>query len=352
MTSKDIRIEIDDHEAIHAGACHVIAEAGANHNNSVDRAILMARKAADAGAWGIKFQLYKAETLTVPASPKYWTDTIGSETQYEAFKLSDHLPYEAWIEVAEACRELGIVFFATPFDLNAIEALEALDVAIYKLASADITHRRLIEAISRTGKPLFMSTGASTADEIERAIEWFGGGPEKLVVLVCTLTYPTPDEDANFARIDEFRRRFDPFLIGSSDHTLGPAGASMTAALGGVCIEKHFTLDPRAGEVPDHAMSVTPDELSEMVDAANRGAILRGSSSVDVAESEMPARELARRSVVSTVEILKGARITDSDIDFRRPGTGIPPYEADRVVGAIATQDIPANVTLTDEMIQ
>ena len=156
----------------------------------------MCRRAAQAGAWAIKFQLYKADELAVPGSPKYWSDEIGTNSQYEAFQLSDHLDYSAYAEVAAACRELGIVFFATPFDLRAIEALEEIGVPLYKVASGDITDRPLLDAVAKTGKPLLLSTGAATLEEIRRAIEWTGLGPDRLVPLVCTLTYPTPDEDA------------------------------------------------------------------------------------------------------------------------------------------------------------
>ena len=179
-TTESTRIEVAGASAIEAGQCRVIAEAGANHNNSVDKAIAMSKAAADAGAWAIKFQLYRAGTLTVPDSPKYWDDPFGTATQYEAFKLSDKLDYSAWRDVAEACREFGILFFATPFDLPAVEALEAIDVPIYKLASADITHRVLIEALADTGKPLLMSdsvlrtrtTNARTQNICRWTINW------------------------------------------------------------------------------------------------------------------------------------------------------------------------------------
>src|SRR3712207_1811236 len=126
------------------------SEAGANHNNSVERAIEMSRRAAAAGAWGIKFQLYKADSISVPESPKYWTDPFGTASQHEAFQLSDKLDYPRYAEIADACRDLGIVFFATPFDLAAVDALESMWCPLYKIASADITHRPLLEAVAAT----------------------------------------------------------------------------------------------------------------------------------------------------------------------------------------------------------
>jgi N,N'-diacetyllegionaminate synthase len=328
-----VEIEVEGYESLREGTCQVIAEAGANHNNSVERAIEMSQKAADAGAWGIKFQLYKADTISVPESPKYWSDDIGTRSQYEAFKLSDKLDYASYGEIAAACRDLGIVFFATPFDLPAVDALEAIGTPIYKIASADITHRPLLEAVAATGKPVMIATGAAEAEEIEAAIEWTGLGPDKLVLLVCTLTYPTPDVDANFARLDEFRRRFAPYLSGTSDHTLGVAGGWMTGALGGICIEKHYTIDKKLGDVPDHAMSVDAPELAELVEAARRGALLRGESWIGVRDSERPARENARRSIVLERDVDAGAPLAPGDLGYKRPGTGIPPFESAAVVG-------------------
>jgi sialic acid synthase SpsE len=344
-----VQIEVAGHEPLRAGACRVIAEAGANHNNSVERAIEMARAAAAAGAWAIKFQLYKADSLTIPDSPKYWTDPFGTSTQYEAFQLSDKLGYDAWGPVADACRELGIAFFATPFDLPALEALERVDVPLYKIASADITHRPLLEAVAATDRPVLLATGASTVEEIRDAIEWMGLGPERLALLACTLTYPTPDPDGHFARLDSFRREFDPYLIGFSDHTRGVAGAWMTAALGGVCIEKHYTIDKRLPDVPDHAMSVEPGELAEMVAACDRASILRGDEWIGVRPSEEPARANARRSIVLERDVEAGATLTAEDLGFKRPGTGIAPSELAAVLGRRLLQARPRGSLLTRE---
>ena len=193
-------------ELITHGPCRVIAEAGANHNNSVDRAIEMARRAEEAGAWA-QVQLYKADTISVPASPKYWTDDwhrqavrgIRALRQARLPRVRRH---------RRRLRELGIVFFATPFDLAAVDALEGW-VPLYKIASADITHSRCWRPWPPPASRL-LSTGAATVEEVHQAIEWMGLGPDKLVLLVCTLTYPTPDEDANFARIPAFARASRP----------------------------------------------------------------------------------------------------------------------------------------------
>ena len=343
----ETRVNVSGLGSLVDGKCRVIAEAGANHNNSVERAIEMARRAADSGAWAVKYQLYKAESLSVENSPKYWSDDIGTQSQYEAFKKSDKLDYGDYAEVAAACREFGIGFFATPFDAPAVEALESMDVALYKVASGDITHKDLLMQISETGKPVLLSTGAATADEIERAVEWLGADPARIVILACTLTYPTPDIDADFSRITLFRHRFDPFLIGFSDHTLGIEGGFMTAALGGCCIEKHYTLDKKLGEVPDHTMSVDPDELRRMVLACDRASLLRGQPEIRVRDSEQPARDLARRSLTASRDIAAGVELDGTMLLARRPGTGIAPFDLENVVGRRAAHDIEAGAVLS-----
>ena len=345
-----VEVLVEGAPPITHGACRVIAEAGANHNTSVETAIEMARRAKEAGAWGVKYQLYKADTISVPRSPKYWTDAIGTSSQYEAFKLSDKLDYMAYGEIAAACRDMDIVFFATPFDLDAVEALEEVQVPIYKIASGDLTFRPLIDAVAATGKPVLLSTGAATREEIEQAIEWSGLGPDRLVPLVCTLAYPTADEDAHFARIPAFADAFAPYLIGMSDHTLGPAGAWMTAALGGVCIEKHYTLDKTLPDIPDHRISVEPDELAEMVRACDRAALMRGESWIGVRAAEEPARANARRSIVIERPLTAGEVVRREDLGFKRPGTGLSPAEVDRLVGRCAARDLERGtiVALTD----
>lgn len=321
------KIEIDGYKPLERGFCRVIAEAGVNHNNSIERAIELVKQASFAGAWAIKFQLYKAETLAIKKSPKYWNDKLNSSSQYESFSQSDHLNYDQFREISDECERRGIIFFATPFDLPAIAALEDIDAPLYKVASGDITYKSLLLEIGKTGKPVLLSTGASSFDEVERAIDWLGGNPALICPLVCTLTYPTPDLDANFARLERFRSELPEFLIGFSDHTLGPEGGWMVSALGGVCIEKHFTTDKTLGLVPDHAISVDPAELADLVHACNRGAAMRGRSDIDFAISENDARQNARRSLVTIGAIEKDTYFSTDLVTAKRPGGGIEPWQ-------------------------
>ena len=348
----DTTVEVEGTAALRNGACQVIAEAGANHNNSVERAIEMSRRAAEAGAWAIKFQLYKADTISVPTSPKYWNDPFGTATQHEAFALSDKLAYSDYGHIADACRDLGIAFFATPFDLPGgrrarVDAVLALQDRQRRhhppgAAGGGGGHQQAGPAVHRRGH----GRGGRPA------IEWMGIGPDRLVLLVCTLTYPTPDDDGHFARIPSFRERFSPYLIGMSDHTLGAAGAWMTAALGGVCIEKHYTIDKKLPDVPDHAMSVDPGELTEMVQACHRASVLRGDATIGVRDSELPARANARRSIVLERDVAAGVPLTAADLGFKRPGTGIPPFDTARVLGARLREDRPRGTILVPEHLE
>jgi sialic acid synthase SpsE len=237
------------------------------------------------------------------------------------------LNYDQFREISDECERRGIIFFATPFDLPAIAALEDIDAPLYKVASGDITYKSLLLEIGKTGKPVLLSTGASSFDEVERAIDWLGGNPALICTLVCTLTYPTPDLDANFARLERFRSELPEFLIGFSDHTLGPEGGWMVSALGGVCIEKHFTTDKTLGLVPDHAISVDPAELADLVHACNRGAAMRGRSDIDFAISENDARQNARRSLVTIGAIEKDTYFSTDLVTAKRPGGGIEPWQ-------------------------
>jgi sialic acid synthase SpsE len=320
---------------LEAGRCRVIAEAGVNHNNSLERALELVRQAKLAGAWGVKFQLYKAGSLVQARAPKYWSDAFDTATQFETFSRSDHLDYRDYAVVADEAKRLGIVFFATPFDSEALVVLEELGVPLHKVASGDITNEPLLRELATTRKPILLSTGASSLQEIHRAVGWLGGDAARIVLLACTLTYPTPDVDANFARIATLQEQFSPMLVGVSDHTLGTDGAWMAGALGAVCIEKHYTLDKSLPDSPDHAMGVDPTELAELVAHSERASVLRGSSWIGLRESELPARVGARRSLVAARALPLGHVIGAADLVAKRPAGGLEPFELERVLGSV-----------------
>lgn len=325
----------------------VVAEAGQCMNGSVATAIDMAKEARRAGAWGYKVQLLKPETIARAGADKYWTDSFGTADQREAFTKAGLVDYGAWREVKSWCDDIGIEFLATPFDLEAVTVLAGMGCQYVKIASGDITYRQLLEAIADTDMEVFMSCGATDISEIDRALRWLRG--TSVTLLACTLAYPTPADCAHVARISTLARQFGR-PVGYSDHTSFPETGMCAAALGSVLNEVHYTLDNRGRDVPDHAMAVNPQRLAEYVAASELGARLRGDSLILPTPEEEPARLGARRSIVMARDVPAGVVLHVDDFAFLRPGDGLPPHLAYRLVGARTVRRLPEGhvVHLTD----
>lgn len=324
----------------------IIAEAGVNHNQQPELALGLVRAAAEAGADAIKFQNYSAGRLAIKNSPVYW-DVPGAEkvdTQYELFSKLDGLPLEAYWDMMKLAQELGIEMFSSPFSEEDADFLAELDVPAYKIASPDITHHPLLRHVARKGKPVILSTGISTLGEIEEAIQVIEGeGNTQIVLLHCTSTYPTPYTDSNLRMIPTMRTAFPDYPIGLSDHTYGLPAPIAATALGCQAIEKHFTLDKSMPDSPDHKFGVDPIELKAMVDGTKAAWRALGQSAKKPIASELPAMRFMRRSVVSTVEIPAGARLTAEMLACKRPGTGISPKYFDQILGRRTKVAIPAD---------
>lgn len=315
--------------------CHVVAEAGQCHNGSVATALKMVEAASQAGAFGVKFQLLQPDTIARPGAEKYWTDTLGTADQREAFTKAGLIDYGAWREVKDACDAFGVEFLATPFDLPAVEALANLGVRWFKIASGDITYRQLFREVDDTGCQVMVSTGACDLHEIDRALGWLA--PERVTLLACTLAYPTPVESAHLARIDTLAATFKR-PVGYSDHTSSPDVGMCAAALGSVVNEVHFTLDNHAPDVPDHKIAVNPKRLESYVLASQRGAAARGSDRLGPWDLEEPARLGARRSICAARNLGYGHELTLADLAFLRPGDGIAPFDAHKVLSGHLTK--------------
>lgn len=335
----------------------VIAEAGCNHEGDVSTAKRMVREAARAGADAIKFQTYKAEALATRTAPKYWTHVPGApRTQFEFFKQLDSFGRREYALLAEECRRAGILFMSTPWDLASADLLDELGVPAFKIGSADLTHLPLIRHCARTGKPLILSTGASTMDEIETAVEAARGcGNRQVILLHCILSYPTQARDVNLAMIGELQRRFPDIPVGFSDHTIADDHLTIqtaSVAMGARVVEKHFTLNKRAAG-NDHWHSLEPADLRRMV----RNFRLLETALGRAAERkplgcELPARRLARRSLVSLQAIPRGEPIAQGWLTCKRPGTGIPPASLPLIVGKRARRRIPADTVITWAMVE
>ena len=313
----------------------IIAEMSGNHNGSLDRALQIVDAAAEAGAHALKIQTYTADTMTldidsgefaIKDADSLWT----GRTLYGLYQEAA-MPYEWHKPIFDRCRERGVVGFSSPFDATAVDFLEELGVELFKIASAEIVDIPLIRRVARTGKPMIMSTGMATIDEIGEAVEEARAhGCRDIILLKCTSVYPAPVEASNVVTIPEFRRRFGVH-VGFSDHTLG-IGASLAAvAMGASVIEKHFTSTRAEGGV-DAAFSAEPAELKQLVaeSAATRRAL--GQVQLEPAPEEVKSRPF-RRSLYITQDMVTGEIFSAGNLRAIRPGLGLPPKYLEEFLG-------------------
>lgn len=326
----------------------VIAEAGVNHNGSFSLAKQMVEKAKEAGVDYIKFQTFQPEKLVSRFARKaaYQEDATGSgESQLEMLqKLS--LSPEAFAALREFCREKEMGFLSTPFDLESIAFLDTLDMDFWKLPSGEVTNLPYLIQIARTRKPVVMSTGMCTMDEISQALSWLkkeGSGP--VTLLHCNTQYPTPMEDVNLKAMLTLKEQFG-LPVGYSDHTQGIEIPVAAVALGAEVIEKHFTLD-KTMEGPDHKASLNPEELKEMVYEIRNIEKALGSGEKRPSPSEQQNMTAARKSIVAGRHISKGTFFSEENITVKRPGCGISPMHWFEVLGKEAERDFEA-----DELIE
>ena len=325
----------------------IIAEAGVNHNGSLDIAFKLAEAAKKAGADCVKFQTFKAEALVVrhAAQAEYQKRNTVEELQIKMLKKLE-LGYEEFRELKKHCDEIGICFISTPFDRDSISFLEGFDMPFWKIPSGEVTDLPYLMQIGTTGRPVIMSTGMCTMEEIWDAIKALRlAGTEDIRLLHCNTEYPTPYEDVNLNVLKTLRERFG-VEVGYSDHTRGIEVPIAAVALGATVIEKHFTLD-RNMEGPDHKASLEPDELKQMTESIRHIEKALGRSEKEPTESEKKNISVARRSIVAGRKIKKGELLTEENITTKRPGTGISPMLWTQVIGTKAIRDFEE-----DELIE
>jgi len=335
--------------------CLVIAEAGVNHNGSLELAHQLVELAAEAGADVVKFQTFKAEQLASRRAPKaaYQVDQTGGGDQLAMLRQLE-LPLEAFAELAVHCRELGITFLSTPFDLESANALIAMGMNRLKLPSGELTNAPLLRGLAATGMPLIVSTGMASLDEVEQAIGWIAGArrgaghnaplAEVITLLHCTSNYPTPLADVNLRAMGTLAERFG-LPVGYSDHTAGTLVAPLAVALGATVIEKHFTSD-RTLPGPDHQASLEPAQLAQLVTDIRAAEAALGSSQKAPVAAELEVRVAARRSVTLARDLPAGAVLAESDLALQRPGDGIAPMELEHVPGRRLRAALSAGHTL------
>jgi N,N'-diacetyllegionaminate synthase len=320
----------------------IIAEAGVNHNGSVDLAKQLIDVASNSGADAVKFQTFKAENLVSKNTQKaeYQKQTTNaSESQFDMIKKLE-LDVDAHKELITYCQEKNIMFLSTPFDHDSIDLLSSLGLHIFKIPSGEITNLPYLRYIGSLGKQVVLSSGMSNLQEVEDALTILisaGTSKENITVLHANTMYPTPMEDVNLNAMLTIQQEFG-VAIGFSDHTLGIEVDIAAVAMGASIIEKHFTLD-KTMEGPDHETSLEPDELKEMVLAIRNIEKALGNYEKKPTPSESVNMGVVRKSIVANQVINKGDVLSDNNITTKRPGTGISPMEWDKVIGTLAAKN-------------
>ena len=313
----------------------IIAEAGVNHNGSIELAEKLIDVAAEAGADFVKFQTFKAETLVTQTADKAEYQKEITDTDESQFEMINKLELDrkAHEELIDYCKHIDIQFLSTAFDHDSIELLAELNIPLFKIPSGEITNLPYLRHIGKMGKPIIMSTGMSTLDEVRNALNILiesGAEKEQITILHCNTEYPTPMKDVNLKAMLTIKDELG-VNIGYSDHTLGIEVPIASVALGAAVIEKHFTLD-RNMPGPDHRASLEPGELRAMVTAMRNIEKAMGDGEKKPSLSETKNISVARKSIVAKISIKKGELFTEENLTVKRPGTGISPMKWDEII--------------------
>lgn len=328
---------------------YVVAEAGLNHGGNKERALALVRAAKWAGADAVKFQTFRADRLA-SAQPAKLAHTKDQPNLQELFKKLE-LPFDTFRALYKEANRIGIEFLSTPFDEESADFLEDLGVSAYKIASGDITHRPLIEHVSRKGKPVLLSTGMSTADEIEKAIDWMHSqSNEQVVLLHCVSSYPARHDELNLKSVQFLRDRFG-VPVGFSDHSVGSLGSVVAASLGAQVIERHFMIETR-GDTPDLAVSMDAKSLKLHIEELRTIGTILGQRGKFATEDESRNKTASRRALYANRPIAPGEIIEPGMLHALRPATGISPEFMEDVIGKQALTPIEAGTPVQWEAIQ
>ena len=328
----------------------IIAEAGVNHNGSIDRAKKMIDVAAEAGADFVKFQTFRTEALVTRTAEKAAYQKCSPAKEESQFNMLKKLELDraAHEELIQYCEQKGTRFLSTAFDHDSIDLLAELNIPFYKIPSGEITNMPYLRHVGHMGKPVVMSTGMATLEEVHAALHILmkaGVEKDQIIVLHCNTEYPTPMADVNLKAMLTMRDELE-VAVGYSDHTLGIEISVAAAAMGATLIEKHFTLD-RTLPGPDHVASLEPEELKAMVKAVRNIEKAMGDGVKRPSLSERKNIPIARESIVAKKLIKKGELFTDENLITKRPGIGISPMEWDNIVGKISNDNYKV-----DDLIQ
>lgn len=326
----------------------IIAEAGVNHNGSIVIAKRLAQIAKECGADIVKYQTVNLDCLVSESAQMadYQKQNIGKETSQKDMLQKLLLKKDEFVELAAYCKEIGIGFLSTPFDIDSIGFLEGLGCERWKVPSGEITNLPYLEKIAETGKPVILSTGMSTMDEVGAAYRLLQeNGAGKITLLHCTTEYPAPFADVNLLAMQTLRETFG-CAVGYSDHTRGIEISLAAVAMGAGIIEKHFTLD-RNMEGPDHKASLEPEELKTLVTSIRNIETALGDGKKRPMQSELGNMAVARKSIIAARDIKKGELLDAGNLTTKRPGSGISPMKWYEVLGTAAIRDFQK-----DELIE
>jgi len=344
--------EIDERRIGVSAPVFIVAEAGVNHNGNPALARRLVDAAAECGADAVKFQTFTVDALLTREAPKagYQVETTGAGESQREMLARLELGADRLAELRDRAGKRGLVFFSAPFDEASADALEALDVALYKVPSGEITNLPLLRHIAAKGRPIILSTGMATLEEVEQAVAAIrAAGDPPLALLHCLSAYPAPVEEVNLRAMDSLASRFG-YPVGFSDHTLGIEIAVAAAARGAAIIEKHLTLD-KTLPGPDHRASLDVAEFSAMVRAIRSVESALGDGVKRPMPSEADTRRVARKSLVAARALKAGERVAAGDLASKRPGTGISPAELPRVLGLRLTRDVAADEVIPWEAL-
>lgn len=323
----------------------IVAELSGNHRQSMERALALVDAAAAAGAQAVKIQTYTADTMTLDIDHEDFRvaedGPWGGRSLYELYREA-HTPWDWHETLFRRCREKEMLGFSTPFDATAVDFLESLDVPLYKIASFEIVDLALIRKVAATGKPVMMSTGMATRDELGAAVQAAGGAP--IILLKCTSSYPASTSSSNLLTIPDLARTFD-CPVGLSDHTLGIGASVAAVALGATVIERHLTFRREEGGV-DASFSLEPEEFATMVHECRNAWQALGTVHYGVTDEEKPSLRF-RRSLYVVKDIRAGDVFSAENVRAIRPGYGLPPKMLPQILGRRAKRDLPRGSALT-----
>lgn len=323
--------------------CYIIAEIGGNFV-TFDEARRLIDAAAESGADAVKLQTYRAETVASRAAV-FDMENTGVTSQYELFQKYQ-IDAQLHREIFTYAESRSVDWFSTPSHTTDVDFLEQCGVGAHKIGSDDAANLPFLRYVARTGKPIILSTGMCTLEEVHEAVGAIvGEGNERLIILHAITSYPTHPENVNLKAIPTLIREFPKFDIGYSDHTLTPVASLCAVAMGARVIERHFTLDKQA-EGPDHRLSTDPAEMRWLVDAIRSFEVMRGSGIKVPAESEVTTRINNRKSLVLDRDVAAGHQLSAADIAIKRPGTGIAPKHLDQIIGRTLVRPMTSDAVL------